>query len=322
MLEKISDLVLACPELQEWPELRSILNKAKPGTISFFDIAYSTMGNTEIDSNPIRGAILCFLVQCILIDDILDEDEKGAWKDLGAGRTANLASALQARQHFLVYESKFSDQQKQETSFCLGQMNLKIAHVQELATQNKVNEDLYWKIVHGKSGNICGSSMKMGAILGEASSQELEILYSIGKHMGEIGQISNDLRGAFQKQVNPDWNMPGSSLPILLALTAEHEYLDELKELMSQDLSQEGRLERAQDLLIKSGAVSRCCDHISQRLLLVHQKLDESRVPKKEHLYENIGEDLKHAIQWLRNLGIDLSQKTKQAMRDIEDQLK
>ncbi|MEZ4704861.1 MAG: polyprenyl synthetase family protein [Bdellovibrionota bacterium] len=318
MSDQMVSLVLSCPELQVWPELEKILTKRKQGTISLCNIAYTTTGNSNIELLPIQAAILCFVVESILIDDVLDKDEKGMWKEIGVDKIVNLVGALHARQQLLICESKFSDHQKQQVTLFLNQMMLVLANVQELATHSKIDLARYWKIVHGKSGNVCGTAMRIGALLGEVHQDESDILYSIGKCMGEIGQISNDLRGAFQKEVNPDWKMPGSSLPILLALTTEHEYSAELKKLLEKDLGQIKQLERAKDILIKSGAVSLCCDHISQRLELLYQEICKCNLPQKKHLHKNIGEDIQNAIRWVKKLDIELSEKTQRNLAELE----
>lgn len=321
MSDEVGRKVLDCPNLNTWPDIEEILKKRKPGTISLFKIAYTTAGNTQIDSLPIQAAILCFIINCILIDDVLDDDEKGIWKTYGVGRAVNLAAALHARQQILIHESKFSDGHKLEVICCLNQMKLLESEAQELATQNKIDVNQYWNMVHGKSGNVCGTSMRIGALLGGASQSEANILYSIGKKMGEVGQISNDLRGAFQIPANPDWKWIGSSLPILLSLGTSHPYLDEFKEILTKNLSQNNNLERAHEILIKSNSISLCCDHITQRLEDIYQGLCKCLLPGKEHLRKNIGEDVKHAIDWVRDLNVDLSEETTKALNFLDEKL-
>lgn len=321
MSDEVGKKVLDCPSLNTWPDIEEILKKRKPGTISLFKIAYTTAGNTQIDTLPIQAAFVCFIINCILIDDVLDEDEKGIWKTYGAGRAVNLAAALHARQQTLIHESKFSDSHKLEVIHCLNQMKLLESEAQELATQNKLDLNQYWNIVHGKSGNVCGTSMRIGALLGGANPSEADILYSIGKKMGEVGQISNDLRGAFQIPANPDWKWNGSSLPILLALGNVHPYSDEFKKLLTENLNQNNNLERAQEILIQSGTVSLCCDHIAQRLENIYQDLCKCRLPGKDHLRKNIGEDVQHAVAWVRDLKVDLSAATTKILNFLNEKL-
>lgn len=321
MLDAISKAVISCSELETWPELKEIISKRKPGIISLFNIAYQSTGNCKVDSLQIQAALACFTANCILIDDILDDDEKGVWQKYGAGRTANLAAALHARQQILIHSSAFSDAQKQAVTLLLNQMKLCESKAQELATANLLDLNQYETIVHGKSGNVCGTSMKIGALLGGAHQDQADILYDLGKNLGEVGQISNDLRGAFQKQVNPDWHMTGSSLPILLALTTEHEYLDELTSLLAEGLNEGKTLKRAQDILVACGAVSLCCDQISTKLEKMYQKLCQCNLSKKEQLHKNIGQDIQHAIKWVKDLDVQLSEKTKTILSSLDKQL-
>ena len=193
----------------------------------------------------------------------------------------------------------------------LSEMSLLLTQSQERATRSHVDLESYWALVHGKSGNVCGTAMSIGALLGGASPEETEILYQIGKKMGEVGQISNDLRGAFDEQVNPDWGMPGCSLPILLARTTEHPDLEELKMLLAKGLHPGEDLKRAQEILIQSGAVRSCCDEIARRLDAMYQGLCACSLPGKAVLWQKIGEDIRHAIDWVNALEIEQSDETK-----------
>lgn len=321
MQDEITRQIIDCPELRDWPDIERIVAQRKPGTATLFQIAYATTGNDRIDPLPIQAAVACFTVSCILIDDVLDEDAKGIWQRYGAGRVANLAAALQARQQILVHRSGFSDDRKQSTTFQLNQMALLLARAQELATQDRPDLAQYWSVVHGKSGNVCGTAMRIGALLGEATPDEAEILYAIGRNLGEVGQISNDLRGAFDERVNPDWQRPGSSLPILIALITEHPYRDELNRLLADGLGQNGGLQTAQDLLVKCGAVRACCDEISRRLEAMYQGLVRCALPGRAHLCKNIGEDIQHAVQWIRDLETELSEETTRTLDDLSVKL-
>ncbi|MCI5073240.1 polyprenyl synthetase family protein [bacterium] len=313
--------ILSCPELQAWPNLEPILSKRKPGTVALFKIAREASGNILIDSLPIEAAIVCFTINCILIDDVLDDDAKGIWQDYGAGRVANLAAALHARQQTLIYHSNFSDPQKQAIMFHLNQMKLKETMAQEMATQNPLSMNQYWEIVHGKSGNVCATAMKLGGLLGGADQNQKEVLYTIGKNLGEVGQISNDLRGAFDESINPDWAMPGCSLPILITLTNQHPQLDALKQLIDNGIHSTSELKKAQDILLESGAVSLCCEHIAQRLELMYEGLCQCTLDNKTHLIKNIGGDIKHAIAWVKDLDTQLLNETLETLDALDEKL-
>ncbi|HMQ11238.1 MAG TPA: polyprenyl synthetase family protein [Oligoflexia bacterium] len=321
MLDPLIKEILSCSELQAWPDLENILAKRKPGTIALFKIAYESTANTQIEALAIEAAIVCFIINCILIDDVLDKDEKGIWQTYGAGRVANLAAALQARQQTLIHQSSFSDHQKQEVMFHLNQMKLKEARAQELATRSPLDLNQYWDIVHGKSGNVCATAMQLGGLLGGADQSQIEVLYTIGKNLGEVGQISNDLRGAFDESINPDWAMPGCSLPILIALTSQHAQLNALKQHIDSGIHNTTELKKVQDILLESGAVSLCCDHIAQRLELMYEGLCQCTLDNKTHLIKNIGEDIQHAIAWVRDLDIELLKKTTQTLDTLHEKL-
>ena len=54
------------------------------------------MGADDAIALPAVAAIACLQISIILVDDILDDDPRGAYHRLGAGRAANLGLAFQA----------------------------------------------------------------------------------------------------------------------------------------------------------------------------------------------------------------------------------
>ncbi|MEZ4819917.1 MAG: polyprenyl synthetase family protein [Bdellovibrionota bacterium] len=317
MLDKISKKIIDHPALQAWPDIEAIISKRKPGILALFDIAYMATGHKDFELLPIQAAIGCFVVNCILIDDILDGDEKGAWKTTGVGSVANLTAALHARQSLLIHEANCSEHKKQIVSLYMSQMELALAWQQQIGKAPQLSLEHYWKVVDGKTSNVCGVAMKLGAVLGEADAEQMDILYDVGHLMGDIGQVSNDLRGAFENQVNPDWHTPACSLPILLALTTSHSQAEELKQMIHETISPGKILQSAQAILIESGAVAQCCDQIANKLQSLLTKLCACQLAGKQHLHASIGEDIQHAIMWVKKLEIDLLDHTTGTLDEV-----
>jgi len=130
-------------------------------------------------------------------------------------------------------------------------------------------------------------------------------LKELGNLYGEMIQIHDDLNDTLAVPANPDWIQGRLPLPILFAQTVEHTERARFLELR-REITDEGALLEAQNILIRCGAVSYCVDQILRRhqasqeilttLLLPHRNvlyalLEEVVAPVKR-LFEAIGESL------------------------------
>ena len=107
--EQIQKRLSAMPEVAAWADLRDLVSRtASRRSTPVWEyplLACRAVGGEEEAALPAAAAIYCSLLSIHLVDDLLDEDPRGAYRRLGAGAAANLALALQAAGHRLLDEA-------------------------------------------------------------------------------------------------------------------------------------------------------------------------------------------------------------------------
>src|SRR5206468_595584 len=101
----------------------------------------------------------------------------------------------------------------------------------------------------------CG--LYLGARLGGATHDLASKLSQLAHPLGTFIQVSDDLTDAMTADVSADWDRPANNLAMLYALSADHSDRDSFVELVARPMTPD-RLETAQAILLRSGAVSYC----------------------------------------------------------------
>ncbi len=216
------------------------------------------------------AAIGCLHVAIGLVDDMLDGDDDGLYHRLGGGRTANLAAACQATASQLLAMAPTSPRQHAIAHRALTRAALATAHGQELdvGAAGQLDEASYWRVTDAKTPPLFGAALELGAILGGADRELCRGLACLGKPLGRMVQISDDLKDALETPACPDWQRPGTNLALLYTLLAEHGERQRFLRLLPQ-IDDPAALDEAQHIVARSGAASYCC----YRLLRLHQDL-------------------------------------------------
>jgi geranylgeranyl pyrophosphate synthase len=259
--ERLKELVFHVPEVSRWPEMHSLIHRAKHrDEISVWEYpvaACLASGGTEEQALPGAAAIFCALTAIHLIDDLLDNDPKGDFHHLGVGRVANLASAFQAAAHRLIENISISSIRSSDLQTQLSSAFIATARGQELDTVEAVTEEDYWLRVEAKTPPLFAAAFALGGLLGGASEPIIAGFERLGRTLGRFIQVSDDLADVLKTPASPDWNRPRNNLALLYALNAAHADRDEFARLAG--VVQEPRaLAAAQKMLFKSGAVSYC----------------------------------------------------------------
>jgi len=219
---------------------------------------------------PGAAAVACMYISIILVDDMLDEDPRGEHLMIGNGPTANLALAFQAIALRVIERSVGNAEMVSAITASLAHLALATAFGQHLDVQNLAGEDNYWKVVQAKSTPFYSAALHIGALLGGANAEVAVGLSDLGRLIGEVIQIYDDLLDAFQTPANPDWKQGRNNLTILYASTADHPDRSRFLDLLPQ-IDDPQILQEAQRNLISSGAVSYCAYHLASR----HQQARE-----------------------------------------------
>jgi geranylgeranyl pyrophosphate synthase len=303
--EQAIDLLIVRGEARDWKELSAALSRArghKPVAWHFPVAACKAVGSQPEAATPGVAAITCAHMAIMLIDDILDEDPRGAYHELGVGRTANLALGLASLGINVLLTTTCRDRELAATA--LNDMVRRTAYGQDLDVMNPQTEERYWDVTRAKSSPYFGAALYIGALLGNASPNVAEQLDSFGHIYGEIMQIHDDHNDSLATPANVDWLAGRSPLPFLFAQLVAHPERERFMELRTKVVDPM-MLQEAQSILVRSGAISYCvselikrCDQAAALLEQIplansgalSQLLDEANAPLK-HLFAKVGAD-------------------------------
>jgi geranylgeranyl pyrophosphate synthase len=184
-------------------------------------------------------------------------------------------------------------------------MALATARGQHMDVDNVGDEQDYWNVVSAKSTPFYGSAVEVGGIIGGAKSSVCQRLFDMGILMGEIVQLHDDLFDAFAKPAKPDWERPQNNLLMLYVMTADHPDREEFQRL-STEVFDPQKLNRGQEILIRSGAVSFCAYQLLQRYQKLNQMTEELEIAKPDELKELFDVQFQPAMMLLQKVGAEI----------------
>jgi len=252
-------------EVRDWPLLeeligRSVLPDSKP-CWEYVLHGCEAVGGRRQEALPGCAAIFCLFYAIHLVDDLLDDDPDGIFHRVGVGTAANVALAFQGMASRVIAESRLAPERQKRAQGAIGRMTLGTAFGQNLDAADLEGEEAYWRVVRHKTPPLFGCALELGALYGGACDEVAERVGSLGGALGEIVQINDDLGDAMAQPAKVDWLRRGTNLPILFARTAEHPERDSFEALAAR-VSQPAALAEAQEILVRSGAVSYCAYRI------------------------------------------------------------
>lgn len=263
--------------------MASVLARAvrqKPHDWELPILACQALGGDAAEAVAAMAAFACTQISIVLIDDLLDVDPRGEHHRVGAPAAANMAVAFQAAAIELLVQSTFAQPVQYQMVTRLNAMVLDTAYGQYLDTQNPEDEDRYWKVVRTKSAPFFAAALEIGALAAGAEPAAVAYCRRLGELYGEMVQIHDDLHDAMAQPANPDWIMGRSPLPLLFARVVTHPEQERFRELCLR--MDEDALPEAQNILLRSGAVSYCVDQIVSRYRQARQLLAAAQLPYPE----------------------------------------
>jgi geranylgeranyl pyrophosphate synthase len=312
------DFLLAISVVREWPELRALLTQAAAREPKHWQLpvrACVAVGKSADWAVPAVAAVACAQISILLIDDMLDEDPRGEYHRAGPAKAANYAAAFQAAGLEALVRDKRQPTAKLSALQNINRMILVLALGQHLDVQAGIDETVYWKVVENKSASFFGTAFYLGALAGGAAKTIAGRLEQIGRLYGEMIQIHDDLNDTMAVPAGPDWLQGRSPLPILFAKIVDHPERSRFLKLC-EEITDEGALREAQDILVRCGAVSYCVDQLLRRYQSAREVLQgvqlarpdsiesllEEVIAPVQRLFEAIGESLP-ASSMARELG-------------------
>ncbi len=253
--------------LHEWPEAAQIVQHLGshpsnhwriPGTVCL------AVGGDSEQALPGVAALIALHTSIVMVDDLLDGDDRFTvigWKH---GDLANLAQALTVAGFDAILHGPFAETTKNTVVLLLNRMIFQTATGQFLDTHRIIHSEAeYWQVVRAKSAPFFETAFAIGAVLGGARPEMVTALRQVGFLYGEMIQIHDDLKDALVTPASPDWKN-GGSLPILFASDVIHPDRDLFLQL-KQDLDVPDSLREAHKILLRSGAISYCMKQLIDR---------------------------------------------------------
>ncbi|MFW6068866.1 MAG: polyprenyl synthetase family protein [Chloroflexota bacterium] len=258
-----------------WSELQDLIHNTatrRPHHWRLPLLACEATGSAVQRALPAAAAVACMHMSIMLLDDMLDADRDGLYRQLGMPATANLAAALQSLALQALASGHLPPSLKRSMMASINCATLVTAYGQYLDVQHIVDETAYWRVTRLKSAPFFGAALHTGALAAAAPSSTARSLRQFGRLYGEIVQIHDDLKDVFARPASPDWRANSAALPILFAETVNHPQRQRFATLKRRVAEQDALLE-AQSILIRCGAVSYCVDQALRRHGLMRQLL-------------------------------------------------
>lgn len=131
------------------------------------------------------------------------------------------------------------------------------------ATDLKTDEEIYLKVVRGKTAALFSAATEVGGVIAEAPEDHVQALYDYGDALGIAFQIADDLldyqgdSGATGKNVGDDFRERKLTLPVIKAVArATPEEHDFWQRTIEKGRQQDGDLEHALSLMAKYDTLS------------------------------------------------------------------
>ncbi len=188
---------------------------------------------------------------------MLDEDPRGDHHCLGTGPVANLALAFQAAGHLLLDAPEVPREIRPALQASFAGMSLATCFGQGLDARELRSEEEYWRVVESKTPPLFSEALRMGALLGGAPAETADQLACLGRTLGRMIQVGDDVTDALDSPARSDWQRRGNNLPLLYAMTAPHPEREEFLRLSAR-AEDPTALAAAQKILFRSGAISYC----------------------------------------------------------------
>ena len=307
LYEESIQSLLQHPTVKNWVELGQAIERAAARQLVAWHFpikACEAVGVPAQNALPAVAAITCAHMAIILIDDLLDEDPRGAHLRIGIGRAANLAVGLNTLGIRILLEAK-DCKERVRAAAALNEMMQRTAYGQDLDVQNAQTEEAYWAVTQSKSSPFFAAALYIGALFGSANPETALQLKHFGDIFGEIMQIHDDLNDTLISPANVDWLKGRSPLPILFAQLVQHPERERFIQLRTQ-VEDPKALEEAQSILVRCGAISYCINELISRHKQAASLLGEMRLSDPQPLIQLLEEAIAPIRHLFTAVGADL----------------
>ena len=142
----------------------------------------------------------------------------------------------------------------------------------DFSTQNNIQIDGYLKMIELKTAELIACSFKFGGIVSEASENNIQTLYKIGKNMGMAFQLEDDYLDTFGESKDFGKKIGGDILErkkTLLYILSKENLKEKDKELFidifnSSNLDEDKKIKNIKAFYISSGSKTALEDYIKK----------------------------------------------------------
>ncbi|MDF1715350.1 MAG: polyprenyl synthetase family protein [Antarcticimicrobium sp.] len=198
----------------------------------------------------------------LLHDDVVDESEKRRGRPTANLLWDNKSSVLVGDYLFSRSFQLMVETGSLRVLDILANASATIAEGEVLqmtaATDLKTDEDIYLKVVRGKTAALFSAATEVGGVIAEAPEEHVKALFDYGDALGIAFQIADDLldyqgdSGATGKNVGDDFRERKLTLPVIKAVArATSEEYAFWQRTIEKGRQQDGDLEQALALMAK-----------------------------------------------------------------------
>lgn len=204
-------------------------------------------------------------------DDVMDEAEIRRGVESANKRWGN-SIAILSGDILLAHASRLMSQLDTDTVEHFAQVFQELVTGQMRETVGPEDGDdpveHYMKVIEEKTGVLIASAGHLGSRHADADEEYVEALYELGKIIGVIFQIVDDMIDIFSES-GESGKTPGTdlregvfTLPVLLAMQEDSEVAEELRGLLTGPLEDDASVARALELLAASNGRERTMEVI------------------------------------------------------------
>lgn len=290
LIDEVKELILSLDQVRDWPEMARVVRAGhRPAEgIPCWEypiLACEAVGGRAGQALPAVASTVCLLNSIHLIDDLIDDDPQGLFHKIGSGTVANLAVAFQAAAAEVLEGHQLAGDRLAAAQSSVARAGLGTAFGQNLdVTEPRGDlEENYWRAAEAKTPPLFGAAFFLGALFAGADEALAGEIERLAVPIGRMIQAGDDMTDALADPADPDWKTRWNNLVLLYATLAEHAERDRFLELAA-DVEAPGALHEAQEILVRSGAVSYGCYHVIEGYRASRKVLESISLPRPEAL--------------------------------------
>ncbi|MBD8029531.1 polyprenyl synthetase family protein [Corynebacterium gallinarum] len=249
-----------------------------------FALLASEFGAKPLSDNVIKAAVVVEITHLATLyhDDVMDEATMRRGVPSANSRWDNSVAIL-AGDILLAHASRLMSQLGMETvahfaetfgELVTGQMR------ETVGARGGDPVDHYMKVIREKTAVLIASAGFLGSMHAEATPEHVDALKKFGAAVGMIFQIVDDIIDIFSETAESG-KTPGTdlregvfTLPVLYAMREQTEVGAQLREILTGPIEDDDTVNRALDLLARSGGRSEALADVHRYMDIANAELD------------------------------------------------